>query len=158
VAQTVATVAHRRRRRRLVSSIVQIVTCLVVLAGWELAASTVVDPFYYSKPSAIARRLVEWIVEGTTFGPPWTQIAAALEEAAAGFGIGAVLGVVLGILLGRTGWLSSVCGPFLRTANAVPRIVLAALFVIWFGLGMSSKVATVVVMVFFAVFFEAFDA
>src|SRR6266542_3374236 len=70
---------------------------------------------------------------------------------------GAVAGVVLGILLGRARFLADVAAPFIKAANAVPRIVLASLFVIWFGLGLSSKVATAVVLVFFAVFFNAFQ-
>jgi NitT/TauT family transport system permease protein len=73
-----------------------------------------------------------------------------------GFVLGAILGVVLGVVLGRSQYLADVLSPFIKAANALPRIVLAALFVIWFGLGMSSKVATVVVLVFFAVFFNAF--
>ncbi|WP_078288098.1 nitroreductase family protein [Mycobacterium sp. D16R24] len=57
---------------------------------------------------------------------------------------------------GRSRYWSEVLAPFIKALNAVPRIVLASLFIIWFGLGLSSKVATVVVLVFFAVFFNAF--
>ncbi|WP_245665917.1 ABC transporter permease [Actinoplanes subtropicus] len=66
-------------------------------------------------------------------------------------------GVVLGILLGRARFAAEVAAPFIKAANAVPRIVLASLFIIWFGLGLTSKVATAVVLVFFAVFFNAFQ-
>ena len=68
-----------------------------------------------------------------------------------------VAGVVLGIVLGRIRFLADVLGPFIKVLNAIPRIVLASLFVIWFGLGLASKVATAVVLVFFAVFFNAFQ-
>jgi NitT/TauT family transport system permease protein len=129
----------------------------VVLVGWQLAATGLIDPFYYSKPTAIWSRLVDWFTEGTAFGSIWTQILVTLEEAVFGFVLGAVAGVVLGIMLGRSPFLADVCAPFIKAANAVPRIVLASLFVIWLGLGMSSKVATAFVLVFFAVFFNAFQ-
>ena len=127
------------------------------LGSWQLAASTAIDPFYYSKPTAIWARLVDWFTNGTAFGSIWQQIAVTLEEAVLGFVIGSLAGVVLGVLLGRARFLADVFAPFIKAGNAIPRIVLASLFVIWFGLGISSKVATAVVLVFFAVFFNAFQ-
>ena len=127
------------------------------LVSWELAATHWIDPFFYSKPSAIWGRLTDWFTTGTAFGSVWTQIAVTLEEALAGFVIGAVAGVIFGILLGRARFAAEVAAPFIKAANAVPRIVLASLFIIWFGLGLTSKVATAVVLVFFAVFFNAFQ-
>ncbi|WP_020515934.1 ABC transporter permease [Paractinoplanes globisporus] len=130
---------------------------VVWLASWQYAATHWIDPFFYSKPSAIGGRLVDWFTTGTAFGSIWKQLAVTLEEAVLGFLIGAVAGVVLGILLGRARFAAEVAAPFIKAANAVPRIVLASLFIIWFGLGLTSKVATAVVLVFFAVFFNAFQ-
>jgi NitT/TauT family transport system permease protein len=143
------------RRTRL--WLVRLAAVIVWLGSWELAATHWIDPFFYSKPSAIWGRLVDWFTGGTAFGSVWTQIAVTLEEAVAGFVIGAIAGVVFGILLGRARFAAEVAAPFIKAANAVPRIVLASLFVIWFGLGLTSKVATAVVLVFFAVFFNAFQ-
>ncbi|MFI6218183.1 ABC transporter permease [Nocardia brasiliensis] len=126
------------------------------LGSWELTASLWIDPFFYSKPSLIWARLVEWFTDGTQFGSIWLQIYTTVQEAVLGFVIGTVAGVVLGVLLGRSRYWADVLAPFIKGLNAVPRIVLASLFIIWFGLGLSSKVATVVVLVFFAVFFNAF--
>ncbi|QIS03519.1 ABC transporter permease subunit [Nocardia brasiliensis] len=126
------------------------------LGSWELTASLWIDPFFYSKPSLIWSRLVEWFTDGTQFGSIWLQIYTTVQEAVLGFVIGTVAGVVLGVLLGRSRYWADVLAPFIKGLNAVPRIVLASLFIIWFGLGLSSKVATVVVLVFFAVFFNAF--
>lgn len=126
------------------------------LGSWELTASLWIDPFFYSKPSLIWDRLVEWFTEGTQFGSIWLQIFTTVQEAVLGFVIGTVAGVILGVLLGRSRYWADVLAPFIKALNAVPRIVLASLFIIWFGLGLSSKVATVVVLVFFAVFFNAF--
>jgi len=130
---------------------------VVWLGSWELAARSIIDPFYYSMPSKIWDKLVTWFTEGTSQGSIWSNIAVTLEEAVLGFLIGTVAGIVLGVLLGRANFLAEVLSPFIKGANAIPRIVLASLFVIWFGLGMSSKVATAVVLVFFAVFFNAFQ-
>jgi NitT/TauT family transport system permease protein len=127
------------------------------LASWEIAARTIIDPFFYSKPSAIWDKLVVWFEDGTSHGSIWSNMAVTLEEAVLGFLIGTLAGVVLGVILGRSRFLADVLAPFIKGANAIPRIVLASLFVIWFGLGMSSKVATAFVLVFFAVFFNAFQ-
>jgi NitT/TauT family transport system permease protein len=150
----------RNRRRRRFAPRVTVARLLLVglwLGSWQLAASSYLDPFYYSKPTAIWGRLVDWFTASTSFGSIWQQIAVTLEEAVLGFLIGSVAGIVLGVLLGRGRFLAEVCAPFIKAGNAIPRIVLASLFVIWFGLGMSSKVATAVVLVFFAVFFNAFQ-
>jgi NitT/TauT family transport system permease protein len=150
-----AAAANRRRKAALWT--VRAAAVAAGLALWQVAATYWIDPFYYSKPSAVWHRLVGWFTDGTAFGSIWAQISVTLQEAVAGFLIGAAAGVVLGILLGRARFVADVCAPFIKAANAVPRIVLASLFVIWFGLGMSSKVATAVVLVFFAVFFNAFQ-
>lgn len=144
----------RRSRTRVWS--LRIALVLLWLGAWELTASLWIDPFFYSKPSLIWGRLVEWFSQGTQFGSIWLQIYTTVQEAVIGFVIGTVAGVVLGVLLGRSPYWSEVLAPFIKALNAVPRIVLASLFIIWFGLGLSSKVATVVVLVFFAVFFNAF--
>ncbi|MFD9890974.1 ABC transporter permease [Amycolatopsis sp. NPDC059027] len=143
-----------RRKRNIWALRAAIV--VVLLGAWELAATYWIDPFFYSKPSLIWHRLVEWIGKGTDFGSIWYQILVTVEEAVIGFVLGAIAGVVVGVILGRSAYLAEVLAPFIKAANALPRIVLAALFVIWFGLGLSSKVATVFVLVFFAVFFNAF--
>lgn len=152
-------VAPGRRRRRVPGNVAFARLLLVVLwlGSWQLVATHLIDPFIYSRPTDIAAQLVTWFTEGTSQGSIWLQIRVTLEEAVAGFLIGSALGIVFGVLLGRSYYLADVCAPFIKGANAIPRIVLASLFVIWFGFGMSSKIATAVVLVFFAVFFNAFQ-
>jgi NitT/TauT family transport system permease protein len=150
--------ARRARQRRTRDTwLLRLAIVVVWLGSWELVVGLQwIDQFFYSRPSKIAARLVEWFTTGTDFGPIWGHIGTTVEEAVIGFLIGTAAGVVLGVLLGRSAYLADVLSPFIKAVNAVPRIVLASLFVIWFGLGLSSKVATVVVLVFFVVFFNAF--
>ncbi|MFF2082366.1 ABC transporter permease [Nocardia sp. NPDC058176] len=155
-AQILARVKARHRRSKLRVWGLRAALVALWLGSWELVASLWIDPFFYSKPSLIADRMIEWFTEGTQFGSIWLQIFTTVQEAVLGFVIGTVAGVVLGTLLGRSRYWADVLAPFIKALNAVPRIVLASLFIIWFGLGLSSKVATVVVLVFFAVFFNAF--
>lgn len=142
---------------RLLVHTARVALIVVWLASWELASRTFMDPFFYSMPSKIWDKLVIWFTDGTSQGSIWSNMAITMEEAVLGFLIGTVAGVVFGVLLGRSHFLADVMAPFIKGANAIPRIVLASLFVIWFGLGMSSKVATAFVLVFFAVFFNAFQ-
>ena len=147
--------AHQRRTRN--TWLLRLALVVVWLGSWELVVGLGwIDAFFYSRPSKIWARLVEWFTQGTDFGTIWLHIWVTVEEAVIGFAIGTAAGVVLGVLLGRSQYLADVLAPFIKAVNAVPRIVLASLFVIWFGLGLTSKVATVVVLVFFAVFFNAF--
>ena len=148
--------AARRKHRATVWALRALVLA-VVFGSWELLSTYYIDPFYYSKPSLIAERLWDWFTDGTSKGSIWINLSATLQEAIYGFLLGSLLGVVLGILFGRARLLAEVLSPFIQALNAVPRIVLAALFIIWFGLGMESKIATALVLVFFPVFFNDFQ-
>jgi NitT/TauT family transport system permease protein len=156
VAAAVRAAARQRFRSTVAVWLARFGVAGGALTAWQLAATYWVDPFYYSKPTEIWWRLRGWVIDGTQFGPLWTQVEVTMKEAAFGFLIGAAAGVAAGVLLARGRFLPRVFGPFIHLGNAVPRIVLASLFIILFGLGPSSKIATVVFMVFFAVFFEAF--
>ncbi|NIF82372.1 ABC transporter permease [Comamonas sp. Tr-654] len=146
-----------RRRRRMIIAL-RLAVLVLVLGGWELAARLKwIDPFFYSMPSMIWSQIVEWLSDGTSQGPLWQQVLVTLEETVIGFLIGAVAGVVCGIVLGRNKLLSDVFSIYIQIANSIPRVVLGSVFVIALGLGMASKVALAVVMVFFVVFANAFQ-
>ncbi len=151
--------AQRMVRRR--ASLVlfwRIAVLVLVLGGWEVAARLRwIDPFFYSMPSAIAVQIVEWMRHGTSQGPLWQQVWVTLEETMLGFLIGAAGGVICGILLGRNKLLADIFSVYIKVANSIPRVVLGSVFVIALGLGMASKVALAVVMVFFVVFGNAFQ-
>jgi NitT/TauT family transport system permease protein len=146
-----------RRRRRLVY-LLRVLILVVFIGGWEIGARAhIIDPFFWGQPSGIWAQIVTWMTRGTAQGPLWEQIVVTLEETILGFLIGVVLGVVFGVVLGRNQFLADVLGPYIKAANSVPRVVLGSIFVIGLGLGMQSKVALAVVLVFFIVFFNAFQ-
>ncbi|HWW05232.1 ABC transporter permease [Collimonas sp.] len=156
---TVEQEAQRKIKQRywLVISL-RVAILIFTLGGWELAARLQwIDPFFFSQPSLIVVQIYDWIMEGTSQGPLWTQVLVTLEETVLGFLIGSVAGVICGILLGRNKLLSDVFSIYIQVANSIPRVVLGSIFVIALGLGMASKVALAVVMVFFVVFGNAFQ-
>ena len=152
-----ASVKAIRARWRLVYAL-RIAVLVVTLGGWELCGQTgLIDPFFFSMPSQIAHQLWVWMNEGTSQGSLWVQVLVTLEETTLGFLIGSIMGIVCGIALGRNRLLADVFSIYIKIANSVPRVVLGSIFIIALGLGMASKVALAVVMVFFVVFGNAFQ-
>jgi NitT/TauT family transport system permease protein len=149
--------ARRRRRSNSILAI-RLIILVIFVAGWQVGAQTgVIDPFFFSTPALIVARLYDWIVHGTAQGSLFEQVWITLRETVFGFLIGSVLGVIFGIVLGRNQFLADVFSIYIKVANSIPRIVLGSIFVIAFGIGISSKVALAVVMVFFVVFGNAFQ-
>lgn len=150
-------IAHAVNHRRLVI-VLRILVAVVTLASWEAAVRFGwIDGFFFSQPSAIYHQLAVWLLEGTSQGPLWRELLVTMQETILGFLIGSLLGIVLGIALGRNKLASDVFSIYIKVANAIPRVVLGSIFIIMFGLGMGSKVALAVVMVFFVVFGNAFQ-
>jgi NitT/TauT family transport system permease protein len=149
--------AKMRQRQTLVYAL-RLVVLVVTLGGWELAGRVGwIDPFFFSMPSLIVAQIWQWLTEGTSQGPLWVQVLVTLEETGLGFLIGGVGGVIAGIALGRNKLLADVFSIYIKIANSIPRVVLGSVFIIALGLGMASKVALAVVMVFFVVFANAFQ-
>ena len=158
VSPEVARARSRNRRTRILVRLCQLALIVVFTGGWEVAVRAGwLDEFAYGRPSLVLDQLRIWIEHGTEVGSLGEQVWVTMEEALIGFAIGVSLGIVSGVALGRIQFLASVFGPFIKMMNSIPRIVLGAVFVMWFGLGIASKVTLVVVLVFFAVFFNAFQ-
>src|SRR5436305_584861 len=156
--QGVPSASAARRQRRMVVNSLRILLLVVIIGGWELATRVgLIDKFFWGQPSGIWAQIVTWATQGTAQGPLWQQIGVTLEETVLGFAIGVVLGIVFGVVLGRNQFLADVLGPYIKAANSLPRVTLAPLFAIGLGLGIQSKVALAVVLVFFIVFFNAFQ-
>ncbi len=153
-----AAAANAARKRKRTVYFWRYFILLVFLGGWEwLARVKLIDEFFFSRPTAILFRLYEWITEGTAEGPLWYHVWVTMEESLLGFFSGAIAGVIAGVALGRNRMLSDVFSVYIKVINSVPRVVLAPIFIMFFGLGLSSKVALSFVMVFFVVFSNAFQ-
>ncbi|HEU5355766.1 MAG TPA: ABC transporter permease subunit, partial [Actinocrinis sp.] len=155
-----ATEAGRRARRRRLYLLwsARLAFAVIVIGGWQLfTALKIVDPFFYGQPSGIWKRTIDLFEHGTEFGSFWTDIFTTIKEAVFGFGLGAAAGIVLGLALGQNRFLSDVLGPYIKIVNAIPRIVLGVIFVVAFGIGITPKVLLSAVLVFFVVFFNAFQ-
>lgn len=131
---------------------------ILMFGSWQiLAGNKIIDPFFFSSPFDIIEKIWDWFVNGTSQGPIYIHFIVTFEETILSFLIGVILGVVAGYALGRSEILSVIFGPYIQMLNALPRVVLAPIFIIWFGLGMPSKVALGVTLTFFVVFFNAFQ-
>jgi len=129
----------------------QVLLGVAILGAWqELANAGKLDRFFFSRPSDIAARIIEWLRTGSI----WPHLIVTLEEAALAFVIGASAGVVMGFALARSPRIGALLDPYIRLVNALPRVVLAPIFLLWFGLGIWSKVALGITVVFFIVFFN----
>ncbi len=143
---------HRGGKLRVAA--LQAAVGALVLAAWQTLVSVrVLDPFFVSRPSDIVQRIVRWIAGGTL----WAHLAVTIEESLIGLVVGSALGIALGFALARAPLAARVADPYIKMLNAVPRVVLAPLFLLWFGLGIWSKVALAVTLVFFVMFFNTYQ-
>jgi NitT/TauT family transport system permease protein len=109
--------------------------------------------FFFGEPLKIFHAIWVWFSAGEIYGHLWVT----LQETALAFVIGSVLGLVIGLWLGLTPTASALFDPYITAMNAMPRVVLAPIFMVWFGLGIWSKVALGVTLVFFIVFFNVYQ-
>lgn len=157
-AEIEAKAAQAARKRKFTVYFWRYFILIFFLGGWELSVKyKLMDVFFFSSPSDVVLRLVEWMTEGTSEGPLWFHLWVTMEESLLGFFSGSIAGIVAGIALGRNRMLADVFSVYIKVINSVPRVVLAPIFIMIFGLGLTSKVALSFVMVFFVVFSNAFQ-
>jgi NitT/TauT family transport system permease protein len=127
---------------------------LIILIGvWEACADLgYFDPLYMPAPSKVAVALVQLFAQGTI----WPHLIATFSAALGGLVVGLVIGTVLGAVAALTPLVGELLAPVMISLNAVPRVVLAPLFVIWFGIGIGSKVALAFILVAVLIFFTVF--
>ncbi len=106
---------------------------IVGLGFWEYASGRLIKPFWISSPSVIWRQLGEWIATGEL----WLHVEVTLTETVMGFAFGAVSGVAVGLALGLNRRLAAVLDPFIVAFYSLPKIALAPLFILWFGVGLT---------------------
>lgn len=125
---------------------------LLLFSLWELSSGRLIDPFWISSPSRVFGYLWKITADGSLFG----HLGTTLYETVTGFFIGALLGIGGGFLLARAEVVAEVLDPYIVAFNGIPRIALAPLFIIWFGIGTTSKVILVVIVVSFLTFFNTY--
>jgi NitT/TauT family transport system permease protein len=160
-----ASARRRRWRRRGLVWLARLAFVGIVLGGWQFctgwtprgSSTPLVDPFFFGRPSLVWHRTIDLFQHGTSYGSFWFDIVTTMKEAVYGFFCGAIAGVLLGVLLGQSAFLADVIGPFIKMVNAIPRIVLGSIFIVAFGVGSTPKILLAAVLVFFVVFFNAFQ-
>jgi NitT/TauT family transport system permease protein len=109
--------------------------------------------FFFGEPVQVLSRIWNWFHTGEI----WEHLWVTLVETMLAFAIGTVFGVAVGLWLALSPLASAILDPYIKAANAMPRVILAPIFFIWFGLGIASKVALGVTLVFFIVFFNVYQ-
>jgi NitT/TauT family transport system permease protein len=132
----------------------QLVAFAIVLALWEAAGRAgMLNPLYASSPSSIGRALYELFADGRI----WPHLEATFSAALGGLVLGIAAGILLGVLAALVPLVAELLEPVMTLLNAIPRVILAPLFVIWLGIGLSSTVALAFILVAVLIFFTVFS-
>lgn len=155
-------VAKQRRQHRrhilLVNSL-RLLLLIAAIAAWQVFSGTpgkawvIIDQYYVSRPSDVVSQIGDWISQGRL----WPNVLYTFEEALIGFFIGVMAGIIVGFLVGVGSLLGEVLTPFVTALYSVPRLAIAPLFILWFGLGIESKIFFVASIVFFLVFYNTWS-
>ncbi|MBW9336290.1 MULTISPECIES: ABC transporter permease [Herbaspirillum] len=151
----------------------QLMVLAVVLLVWHVATRNPQTAFFFGEPLKVAQRIWEWFTVGsgslevgvgdTTFftlsfpAEIYSHLLVTLTETVLAFIIGTVFGLAIGLWLALSPTASAILDPYVKAANSMPRVILAPIFAMWFGLGIWSKVALAVTLVFFIVFFNVYQ-
>ena len=138
--------AQRRRAEALQVWLIRIGVFIVVVAVWQiLSLLTVLSPVLFSSPSAVGLALIKYLSGGLF----WSNFLATFEASLAGVVVGATLGIMTGIAFVKVPVVERAFRPYVTLLNALPRVALAPLFLVWFGLGLMSKIVSAVSIVYF---------
>jgi len=144
---------------RLTLLALQILVAVITVALWYVLTTYPIfgkvwlPPFFFSNPVDVGSQIVAWFASGVI----WKHLWVTLEESILAFVIGSAGGVLVGFWFARQPLTAAVFDPYVKMANALPRVVLAPIFTLWLGLGIWSKVALGVTLVFFIVFFNVYQ-
>ena len=151
----------------------QLMVLAIDLLAWHVATRNPQTAFFFGEPLKVAQRIWEWFTVGsgslevgigdTTFftltfpAEIYSHLLITLTETVLAFVIGTVFGLGIGLWLALSPTASAILDPYVKAANSMPRVILAPIFAMWFGLGIWSKVALAVTLVFFIVFFNVYQ-
>jgi len=144
---------------RLTLLALQLLVAVIAIALWQLLTTVPIlgtlwlPPFFFSTPEKVFARIGKWIAEGSV----WRHLAVTLVESLLAFVIGSLSGALVGFWFARRRTVAAVFDPYVKMMNALPRVVLAPIFALWLGLGIWSKVALGITLVFFVVFFNVYQ-
>ena len=155
---------NRAGNGRLRLRALQVLLAVLLLVIWYVLTSPTLLPpiyfteanqaaFFFGEPVKVFARLWQWFVSGEIYEHLWVTLVETLLA----FLIGTVSGVAIGLWLALSPTASAVLDPYIKAVNAMPRVILAPIFFVWFGLGIGSKVALGVTLVFFIVFFNVYQ-
>lgn len=125
---------------------------IVIIVLWQWISGNWIEAWLISSPLRIAEHL--WAVVAS--GEIWPHVIATVTAVAIGFPLGVISGIMFGYLMGRYRLLAELLGPYLMGLYGIPKVGFAPLFIIWFGIGVSSKVALVILISFFFNFFNTY--
>jgi NitT/TauT family transport system permease protein len=132
----------------------RILLLAAVLGAWQgLVSAGLIAPLFFGEPLPVFRQIAAWFRSGEIF----SHLGVTLVETLLSFAVGTGAALVLGLVLSLNDFLARLLDPFIKAANAMPRVILAPIFGLWFGLGIWSKVALGTTLVFFIVFFNVFQ-
>jgi NitT/TauT family transport system permease protein len=132
----------------------QLLLLLAVFVIWHvLTATGLLPPFFFGRPLVVLQKIWEWFASGKIY----LHLAITLVETVLAFVAGTVLGLGIGLWLALSPTASALLDPYIKALNSMPRVILAPIFAVWFGLGIWSKVALGVTLVFFIVFFNVYQ-
>src|SRR6266850_1570130 len=142
----------------------QLALLIAFLAFWHLATSPMLLPpiyfddpnkaaFFFGEPLKVFERTWDWFTSGTIYPHLWVTLLETLLA----FVIGTALGLGMGLWLALAPTASALLDPYIKALNSMPRVILAPIFAVWFGLDIASKVALGVTLVFFIVFFNVYQ-
>ncbi|MGZ5089695.1 MAG: ABC transporter permease [Burkholderiales bacterium] len=132
----------------------QLLLLIAVFVVWHvLTATEILPPFFFGRPVAVLEKTWDWFASGKIY----SHLGITLIETALAFIVGTALGLGIGLWLALSPTTSALLDPYIKAANSMPRVILAPIFAVWFGLGIWSKVALGVTLVFFIVFFNVYQ-
>jgi NitT/TauT family transport system permease protein len=137
----------------------QILVAVVAVGGWYVFSTypifgvTLLPPFFFSNPVDVGKQIYEWFATGVIRKHLWVTLIESLLA----FVIGSIGGILVGFWFARQPRTAAVFDPYVKMVNSLPRVVLAPIFTLWLGLGIWSKVALGVTLVFFIVFFNVYQ-
>lgn len=143
-----------KKSNKLMLRFWQVSLLVIVLLLWHFASQDRNFAFFFGQPLQVSKVIWKWFITDANI---YQHLGITLTETLLAFVIGTVSGLVFGLWLGLSPGASALLDPYITAANSMPRVILAPIFGMWFGLGIWSKVALAVTLVFFIVFFNVYQ-